>query len=151
MTEIQGCNAVINELATGTGWVKANWSSTFYPQAYRNLTLLGRKPIAGPMLVLQGEADEAVPFLLIIVVVNYTCENFEGQDIEYLTLENVTHVPVLYASKRIWLQWIRERFEEKEVEAGCRTRRLESARPYEYYQAEVNWYFEFSEEGYETA
>lgn len=149
--EIQGCSAVQSVLIPETGLVKPGWSDDFYAQAWQNLTANAGKPIAGPLLVLQGEADTSIPFPITTAGVNSTCTAFPKSSLDYVTFANVTHVPVLFASQRLWLGWIEDRFAGKGVNEGCQTSRFASARPYQKYQRETNWFLEYATQAYELA
>lgn len=149
--EIQGCWNTGLELFSDSGLVQANWTSNPYARAYATLTDPSGRPFAGPMLVLQGEADAAVPFPVVTASVARTCELHPDSALEYVTFAGVDHVPVLFASQRLWLDWIAARFAGQEVGKGCRRRNFSSARPYEYYQQEQNWFVEFATDAYETA
>ncbi len=149
--EIQGCNAVGTALAGISGLVKPDWFDNFYVQAWQNLTVNGGKRIAGPLLVLQGEADPSIPFPLTTAGVQRTCQAFPKSRLEYVSFANVTHVDLMFASQRVWLDWIEDRFADRPVAVGCRTSRLESARPYQDYLVERNWYLEYVTQPYEIA
>lgn len=151
LSEIQGCNSVASELFSGSDTVRADWSQNFYVKRYQNLTGNGGQPIAGPLLVIQGEADQAVPFPITSRAINRTCELHSNSQLEYSTFAEVTHVPVMYASQRIWLKWIEDRFEGVTAPEGCRTNHYSSAIPYQYYQKEANWFIEFATAPYQTA
>jgi hypothetical protein len=127
------------------------WSHSFYVNAYQNLVVSGGRKIAGPLLVLQGEAEPSAPFPITTAAVSETCDLFPNSQLEYLTFANVTHVPVTYATQRIWLRWIEDRFAGVAVPKGCQRTNFTSARPYQYYQAETNWFIEYALKGYETA
>jgi len=62
------------------------------------------------MLVLQGTADNGVPFPVTTIAVNQTCSAYLQSQLDYAMFEGATHVPVLYASQQIWLDWIADRF-----------------------------------------
>jgi len=151
LAQIQGCNAVAPELLAATGLAQPGWSQSFYVKAYQNLIITGGRKIAGPLLVLQGELDPAVPFPITTEAVSETCELHPESQLEYMTFANVTHVPVMYASQRIWLRWIEDRFAGAAAPKGCTRSNFTSARPYQYYQADTNWFVEYATEAYETA
>ena len=54
---IQGCNSVNLELFSTAGLVQPDWSKFYYASAFAKLTSNGGKPIAGPLLIPQGDAD----------------------------------------------------------------------------------------------
>ena len=149
--DLQGCWNTGLELFADSGLVQANWTSNPYARAYATLTNPSGKAFAGPMLVLQGEADAAVPFPATTTAVARTCKLNPDSALEYATFAGVDHVPVLFASQRLWLGWIGARFAGQEVAKGCQRKNYSSARAYEYYQKEQNWFVEFATDAYETA
>jgi hypothetical protein len=95
-------------------------------------------------LILQGELDPAVPIPITTAAVNATCTQYPESQLEYLTFANVTHVPVMYAAQRTWLEWIEDRFEGIDVSDGCKVQNTSSVRPYKYYQSDINWFIEYA-------
>ena len=149
--EIQGCWNTGLELFADSGLVQANWTSNPYARAYATFSNPSGKAFAGPMLVIQGEADAAVPFPVTTAAVSRTCELYPDSALEYATFAGVDHVPVLFASQRLWLDWIGARFAGQEVAKGCQRQNYSSARPYRYYEPEQTWFVEFATDAYETA
>lgn len=149
LSEVQGCNSPAFELFAEPGLFQSDWPQNRYVQAFQNLTANGNHPIAGPMFVIQGEADNLIPLQLTTEAVNKVCNDFPGTQLEYVTLANATHVPAVYASQRQWLAWIEDRFANKVALHGCRRSRLASPRPYQFYQKEENWYIKAATQGYE--
>ena len=149
LSEVQGCNSVASAVFAESGLFKPNWPQNPYVQAFQNLTANGGHPIAGPMLVIEGEADNLVPLNLTTAAVDSVCKDYPETHLEYTTLANVTHVPAVYASQRQWLAWIKDRFAGKKTARGCHRSRLTSPRPYLYYQKEENWYIKAATQTYE--
>ena len=149
--DLQGCWNTGLELFADSDLVQANWTSNPYARAYATLTNPSAKAFAGPMLILQGEADAAVPFPVTTASVAETCELYPDSALEYATFAGVDHVPVLFASQRLWLDWIGARFAGQEVVKGCRRGNYSSVRAYEDYQKEQTWFVEFATDAYETA
>lgn len=87
---------------------KSGWSDNFFAQAWQNLTAR-RKPIVGPLLVLQGEADPSIPFPVTTAGVKSTCTASSQPQLEYITFANVMHVPATIASQRTWVDCIEDR------------------------------------------
>ena len=155
MQTLQGCNSVAMELFqdNGPGVVRADWqNSSYYFDAFDHVTAVGGDvPFAGPMLVLQGLADDEVPPASVIATVNETCEAQPNQQLQVAYLEGVTHVPVLYAGQQIWLNWIQQRFMGSQVEKGCQTKTYNPALSVDAYQAQLQLFLEWPQYGYETA
>ena len=149
--ELDGCLSTGAELFAGQDFVYANWTSNANVQTYTNLTDPAGKPIAGPMLLLQGENDNAVPFPVTSASVQETCTLHPDSQLQYSTFANVSHVPVMFASQRLWLDFIEARFAGETVAKGCQRTNYSSARPYQYYQKEQSWFLEFATAAYETS
>ena len=115
--DVQGCAYVQSLFFNVSGLLKADWRSDFYVQSFQNLTRNGGKPIAGPLLVIQGEVDEIVPYPLTTKWINRTRELGYGSQLEYVTFPGVKHDGINYVSQRIWLHWIEEKFFES---ANCK-------------------------------
>ena len=139
--------------------VQPSWLSVPEVAAYLSSVDLGNQLIAGPMLVLQGTADLAVPEQFTTAAVNETCTLYPSSAISYWRFANVTHVPVLYASQRLWLDWIGQRFDAADKEGNdggdvgsCSVRDFSSGpMPPENYQGELEYYLELATQGYQVA
>lgn len=60
--------------------------------------------------------------------------------VEYYTMPGVTHDPALYASQRLWLDWIAARFAGEELKPGLsRSKASDFPRPLSSYQSDANW------------
>ena len=105
------------------------------------------------MLVLQGTGDVVVSENLTARFVNETCARFPESEIEYAVFEGADHVPTLYASQRVWLEWIWERFEGKKARNACcgEKKMYRPARKVETYQKELGYYLEYATQSYEVA
>ncbi|KAL8836246.1 MAG: hypothetical protein Q9170_002990 [Blastenia crenularia] len=150
--EIQGCNPVFSQLLASPDLYQKNWQREPRIQVFQNVTGAGGRDFEGPLLVVQGVADQLIPAEVVDKAVNQTCERFPHKDIEYQRYAGATHVPVMYAAQRNWLQWIADRFEGKVVEKGCQRKEFRSVLPVERYQKELNWFIEYAADasGYET-
>ncbi|KAL9007339.1 MAG: hypothetical protein Q9173_007361 [Seirophora scorigena] len=153
MQEIGACSSVATLLLFENGLARPGWQSNPYFQAWSNLTNPAGKPIGGPMLVIQGENDPRVPLNTTSKSVNETCARYPGSQLRYAMFEGSTHVPVMYAAQRLWLDWIADRFAGAKVEgAGCGNRETyHPARPQEAYQAETSYFLEYATQPYQVA
>lgn len=149
LSEVQGCNSPAFELFSDNGLLQPNWAQGYYAQAFQNLTANGNHPITSPMLVIQGEADPLVIAAITTKVVDKTCADHPTSQLDFLTLANVSHVPAMYSSQRIWLKWIEDRFAGVIPPQGCSRSRIASARPFQYYQQEQNWFIKAATEPYQ--
>jgi pimeloyl-ACP methyl ester carboxylesterase len=152
LAEIGACNSAYLQLCYQPGVVKYGWENTPTMREYQELTGNGRRPISEPLLVVQGTGDAVVSANLTTHFVDETCALYPESEIEYATFEGTDHVPTLYASQRIWLDWIAERFEGKPAKTGCGNRTAYSpARRMEAYQQELAYYLEIATQSYEVA
>ncbi|KAL8765206.1 MAG: hypothetical protein Q9209_007639 [Squamulea sp. 1 TL-2023] len=106
------------------------------------------KETSGPLLVIHGENDDKLNVEVIADAVKRTAEACPESQLEFLRLPEVSHVPALQASQRLWMDWIADRFAGREVKQGVTTTTLESGRPIGSYQKEQNWYVEVTTETY---
>ncbi|KAL8941348.1 MAG: hypothetical protein Q9216_002287 [Gyalolechia sp. 2 TL-2023] len=136
LSELQGCNSVVSVSFLEPELYQPAWYDTPYARRFFDLTSNGGQPIAGPMLVLQGEGDPEIPLPITSNAVNLTCRAHPESQIQYLTYPGVGHVPVMYASQATWLNWIADRFAGKPVSDGCRSSSIASSRPYSEYQTQ---------------
>lgn len=87
------------------------------------------RPLGGPMLILQGSADTVVGTTGSMEGFNATCAVVSGNtSVEYVWVVGQDHNPSMYASQRLWLQWIEDRFSHVPLTTGCSVRNLSSAR-----------------------
>ena len=142
LSEIQGCNAAVSRFLTAPDFLKDGFQKNYYLQSYRNLTSTGGRPIAGPLLVIHGVADNVVPYQPIATAVDKTCQLYPRAQLEFATFANATHEPAFFASQRIWLKWIEDRFAGVKIQAKCQRSNYSSARAYQYYQRERNWFIQ---------
>lgn len=114
-----------------------------YVQDWQNITISGGKMIGGPLLVIQGGSDRQISPETTERAVQQTSELFPEVRLQYATFPGVDHVPTMFASERLWLEWIAARFAgEEEVKKGCQRSVFESARPSKSYQKVLNWFLE---------
>ncbi|KAH7371177.1 secretory lipase [Pyrenochaeta sp. MPI-SDFR-AT-0127] len=151
LRELGGCSSVATQLFatpsinyTQTGWIDG-WAA----QTYASQSDYSGKQIAGPMLVLQGEADPLAQEETTLRALNKTCEAYPLSQISYKSFGGVSHVPVLYAGQHIWLDWIEKRFEGVPVDSGCTQMTYESARDLSSYSEAANYYLQIVTEAYE--
>lgn len=144
LTEIKGCSPAVAQFSVTPNFVKPTFAQNFYVRSYRNLTSNGGKPIGGPLLVIHGNADNVVAYQTAANAVDQTCQNYPRAQLEFLTFAHATHEPVMYASQRIWLKWIEDRFAGAPSPQQCVRTNYTSARPYVSYQVEENWYIQLA-------
>lgn len=153
LAELGGCNSVTAVLLSDQtdALFQPGWYENYYIQSYWGLSSAGGKEVAGPMLVIQGTADQAVPEPVTTMTKNETCAAYPDSNLEYMVVNGTTHVPTLYATQKKWLAWIKARFDGTPVDGGCRTTVMQPWLPIEQYQAEVNWFMDWAIDTYELA
>jgi hypothetical protein len=150
--ELGACNSVeFQHFANPQEWLRTDWTNSWYILAYKNLTAAGGNPIAGPMVVLQGTNDPAVNYTITSAAIENTCNLFPESQVEYAVTEGAWHVPALFASQQIWLEWIADRFAGVHAGGGCSRRDLSSLRPVDTYQPELTYYQQLALESYVVA
>lgn len=151
ISSLQGCQSVHLEALNVPSLALPEWYNNNYAREFFNMTSNGGRKIRGPLLVLQGEGDQAVPAAVTSNAVNTTCSLYPDSQLQYIKYPGVTHVPVMYASQPTWLQWIADRFAGMPVSQSCSTSSISSARPHDEYQLNGNWFIEFATDAYEIA
>lgn len=151
LQELQGCNNVGTVLLAQPDAIRPNFLNSSQFRSFNDLALTGGKPIAGPLLVLQGTMDSLVPAELPSKAVDETCSRYPDSQLEYVLLNGTDHVATLYAGQRIWLDWIADRFANRESKSGCSRTNYSSFRPQSAYQANGNYYLEYANQAYQVA
>lgn len=137
-------------LLQGAKLMKDGWTENEYIQKYNKNASLAGKEIAGPLLVVHGQADDRLGVAHVTSAVQSTIKSFPQASIDYVVLPSVTHAPALTASQRIWMDWIADRFAGRELQPGLRRTKLTPAKPIETYQSELNWYVTPATQSYHT-
>ena len=151
-TQAGGCNPVAIELMVGFQLLVDNWMSNPYVVRYVELTLNGGEKIGGPLLVIQGEDDPNMNFTTTTSAVNKLAQAYPSSQLEYLTLPGVTHTPSLFASQRLWLDWIAARFAGIAVKSGYRrTQAPSTPRTLSSYQSDANWILTTASQPYQVS
>ncbi|KAI1131068.1 alpha/beta-hydrolase [Nemania abortiva] len=100
--------------------IKPSFNETWYVDAFAQIANPGRREFKGPMLVLQGASDTLVTYDLVNRTVQETCDVNPDGDLAFHVVNGVSHVPLLDATRQVWMKWIEDRFEGKPLqEAGC--------------------------------
>ena len=128
----------------GADLMKPNWVENQHVKRYQAIISNGGKRIAGPLLVIHGVTDDRLSSASTTAAVNKQAEAFPESELEYVLIPNVTHVPALQASQRLWMEWIADRFARREVKKSVQRAELPRGRPAESYQKEQNWYLELA-------
>ena len=150
---LNGCQSTRTELFSDpdSQLAQPGWNESWYFSQFNQLISTEGKPIVGPLLVLQGTADDSVSVVDTTEAVNETCTGFGNVSIRYELFEGATHVPTLFASEQTWLDWIAARFNRARPEPSCTRQIHRPIRPVEAYEAQVNYFLEVPIYAYETA
>lgn len=148
MQRIGGNTASGMSLLMGVELLKPDWTQNAFVKKFESLVSNGGKNIEGPLLVIHGEADPLLSSAATIAAVDKTAELFPSAQIQHISLPGVTHVPALFASQRIWMDWIADRFAGKKVDRHLQRSVVSSARP--VVQSELNWFIEPATQFFQT-
>ena len=146
-----GTLATTIELMIGFQAVEEGWRDDRHLIEFVDMTLNGGKDIGGrPLLVIQGDSDPNINIGTTTNAVNRTREAYPDARLHYAVLPGITHVGAMYASQRVWLDWIRDRFDRVQVLPGYQSVEIRRPpRPLESYQADPNWILKTAEAPYE--
>ncbi|RTE82368.1 hypothetical protein BHE90_003062 [Fusarium euwallaceae] len=123
LTQIQGGASVFQQLfltETGDALAKPDWyNSSYHAQAFEKIGNVGKKPFAGPMLVVQGPEDVFAVEAVTNKTVTETCRLYPDDALEYMVVDELGHTPIITAARLLWMDWLEERFTGKKA-AGCK-------------------------------
>lgn len=130
---IGGCNdagySAFGDFNASDIYSNASWTMGPEAQAFVRDYSVGGRALGGPMLILQGSADSVVGTVGAMAGFNATCSiSGLNTSVEYVSVVDQDHNPSMYASQRLWLQWIEDRFNGVTLQTGCSMRNLSSAR-----------------------
>ncbi|CAI7578793.1 unnamed protein product [Penicillium bialowiezense] len=80
---------------------------------------VGPRPLAAPMLVVQGDEDILVFANMTDFDFNKTCEAFPTSKLELTVYPGTDHDTAATAAQPDWLRWIAARFDHVAIEEGC--------------------------------
>jgi pimeloyl-ACP methyl ester carboxylesterase len=164
MEAVQGCNSAFLNLILGLvsegdpsklNIANPTFLTSIWWKKWNDLATVGfGHNFKGPLLVLQGTADPTVPEQVTTEAVNKTCSSVKSADLEYVRMEGIGHVPIMYAAQRLWLDWIADRFEGKPTVKRCNSYIYAASmapRPVEQYEGDLNYFLEYATAPYQTA
>lgn len=140
--QLQAGDGVSLSLFLGIPILQPIWRQNEFLRDFIARTANGGKPIAGPMLVLQGLADGTVDPGTTTRAVQNTCNKYPQSQLQFQTWEAVTHVPVMYTSQQVWLQWIEDRFGGRLVPSRCEEGSHSPVLAPQRYASDPNWIVE---------
>lgn len=149
LQDIGGCGDVQTVLLAIPGAVKDGFTNSTWLHLFADLTTNGGKPVAGPLLLIQGTADVLVKVEATDVGVNDTCTAYPSSELEYIVLNGTDHIPTVFASQQIWLDWIGDRFAGRKAAAPCSRKHLSPALPVANYQPQLDYYCVLATQSYQ--
>lgn len=161
--DTQGCQSTLSEVVQA--FAKQNptlpWGNPAFENntnllAWEKMINLGGKDFKGPLLVIQGESDPVTPEPLTTRAVKETCKAYPKKKLDYVTARGIGHVPVMYASRQVWLDWLDECFSGKgckDDKGKCSTSIIGDKAPrlLDSYTGELSYFLSPALEGYEIA
>ncbi|KAL9114995.1 MAG: hypothetical protein Q9227_001239 [Pyrenula ochraceoflavens] len=147
---LQGGSTVLFQLHTDLDILKPHWRENNYVRQWQSLAANGGKPIAGPLLVVQGETDPIIHVETTTAAVRDTANKFPETSIEYVILSGVTHGPVMHAGQRLYLDWIAARFSRQPAVSGFKSGTLKPVRPASALQPETNFFLALQTEPWQA-
>ena len=138
-------------LLLGIKLLKPGWQENVYLRDFITKTSNGGKAVSGPLLVLQGLADTNIDAETTTQAIEATASACLETQLEYHTWEGVTHDPLLYASQRLWLDWIADRFAGKPMAKRYSRKDHKPALPQHRHSSEINWILKGTTEMHELA
>ena len=97
--------------------LKPGWNTTPAARRFFDQARIGEAPIAGPLLVVAGEADQTVPLWAVRATAVSACGH--GIGLTLRTYPGLDHDPVMEKSTPDQLAWIADRFAGRPAPAAC--------------------------------
>jgi dienelactone hydrolase len=95
----------------------ARWTAAPLVQRFITENLVGKKPIAGPMLVAGADGDDTIPAQLLATHVKELCAT--GAAVDYQVYPG-DHESMLVTSFSDQVSWIMDRFQERKSAGNCK-------------------------------
>jgi pimeloyl-ACP methyl ester carboxylesterase len=97
--------------------LKPNWENNSFVKQFFSRNALGHKTAQGPLLVISGGADSAVPIAMTAQAVARLCK--AGDRVEFYKYEGAGPAGLLGDSVRDQISWIQARFAGQPVASNC--------------------------------
>ncbi len=144
--QVGGCVTTGLTLLTGVPLLQPDWAANPHVQEYQKLTVNGGKQIAGPLLIIHGDADSSLSVELSANAVTETLRLFPSSPLQFIRLPGISHAPALTAAQWLWMDWISDRFAGLALtpagNGSGSNNELVPARSIAAYQPELNWFIE---------
>jgi pimeloyl-ACP methyl ester carboxylesterase len=102
---------------TAPAMLKPGWAEKPGVKRFFDESRIGLDPIAGPLLVIAGEADQTVPVVAVRAVVHEACAR--GVALEFRAYPGLDHDPTMDKSTPDQLRWISDRFAGRPAGDDC--------------------------------
>lgn len=79
----------------------------------------GDKPLAAPLLLIQGLADQAINHPVTSEIFQQLCSLHPSSRAHLSLYPNLDHDPIMYSSQREFFTWIESRFNGVQISPGC--------------------------------
>lgn len=161
--ETQGCQSTVTEVVQAFAkqdptlpWGNPDLETNPSLLEWEKTINVGGKDFKGPLLVIQGDADFVTPEPLTTKAVQETCKKYPKKRLEYVKAQSIGHIPVMYASRHVWLEWLDECFSGKgckDDKGKCTTSTIgdKAPRPLDSYTGDLNYFLSPALEGYQVA
>ncbi|KAL2208474.1 putative secretory lipase [Sarocladium strictum] len=161
--ETQGCQSTVAEIVQAFAkqdptlpWGNPNLEANPILLEWAKAANNGGKDFKGPLLVIQGDSDIFTPEPLTTKAVQETCKKYPKKKLEYVKAQSVSHIPAMYASRQIWLEWLDNCFYGngcKSDKGKCTTSTIgdKAPRPLNSYTGDLNYFLSPALEGYQVA
>ncbi|TLS29046.1 hypothetical protein PpBr36_01408 [Pyricularia pennisetigena] len=106
----------VSEIYKSTSWI----TGPVMQKWQKEINGAGPHKLAGPMLVVQGEADALTYAEFAEEDFDATCKEFPDSSVEYYKVPGAGHGTSLEASALYYIPWIKSLFEGKSPGPGCR-------------------------------
>ncbi|KAJ4251391.1 hypothetical protein NW762_011373 [Fusarium torreyae] len=98
---------------------KPDWyNSSYHASTFERLVSVGRKPFAGPLLVIQGSEDAFIAASTTNQTIKETAELYPNSALRYFYVNNFGHTPIISGVQSLWMAWLEERFQGKRRDKG---------------------------------
>lgn len=134
------CSATTLTLLSNVQLFQPNWTQNPWVQKYLAQTRNGGQPIAGPLLITHGEADNTLPINTTDAAVDETLRKFPDAPLQYIRMPGVDHISSLTGSQPIWMDWIADRFASNPANATGIAPEPKTPVSVAAYQMEHTWY-----------
>ena len=112
--------SLLKSLPLNQEWLDHPTALEFFEMA-RN----GGKPFKGPLMIVTSTGDFGIPIKHVEDGFNDTCDlmaksnDLKNESLELLALEKLGHFDLIQGSRSRWIEWVKARFEGKNVRPGC--------------------------------